>query len=72
MMSLCVGHVQSYHIILVLQEDRELLEEGDNYKEQLFVLPVKNLHQHVDNVFVPHLQLCASVFSQVQQQAQRN
>lgn len=62
----------SHHVVLVLQEDGEFLEEGDDHQQQLLVLPVKNLYQHVDDVFVPHLQLCACVFSQVEQQTQRH
>ncbi len=62
----------SHHVIFVLQKDGELLEEGDDHQQQLFVLTVQDLHQHVNNVFVPHLQLCARVFSQVEQQTQSN
>ena len=62
----------THHVILVLQEDGQLLQEGDDHQQQLLVLPVQDLHQHVDDVLVPHLQLGAGVFSQVQQQTQRH
>lgn len=65
-----VSTMFSHHVVLVLQEDGELLEEGDGHQQQLLVVPLQDLHQRVDDVFVPHLQLGARVFSQVQQQTQ--
>lgn len=54
-----------HHIIFVLHENAEFLQEGYNEDEQLKIIPVQGFHQHVDNVLVPHLQLNASVLSQV-------
>lgn len=63
---LCVPH----HIVLVLQEDAELLEEGDDEHQELLVIPIQSLDQQLDDVLVPHLQLCARVLRQVEEQVE--
>lgn len=60
------------HVVLVLQEDGQLFEEGNNKDQQLLVLSLKNFDQQSNNVFIPHLQLCPRVLSQIQQQVKRN
>lgn len=65
-----VTALNAHHVVLVLQEDGELLEEGDGHQQQLGIFALQDLHQDADDVFVPHLQLCPSVFGQVQQETQ--
>lgn len=60
----------AHHVVLVLQEDAELLEEGDDEHQELLVVPIQSLDQQLDDVLIPHLQLCARVLSQVQEQIQ--
>lgn len=58
----------AHHVVLVLQEDAELLEEGDDEHQELLVIPIQSLDQKLHDVLVPHLQLSACVFGQVQEQ----
>ena len=60
----------SHHVVLVLQEDGELLEEGHCQHQHLLSVALQDLHQHADDVLVPHLELGARVLCQVQQQEQ--
>lgn len=60
----------AHHVVLVLQEDAELLEEGDDKHQELLVIPIQSLDQQLHNVLVPHLQLCARILGQVQEQVQ--
>lgn len=60
----------AHHVVLVLQEDAELLEEGDDKHQELLVIPIQSLDQKLHDVLVPHLQLGARVLSQVQEQIQ--
>ena len=60
----------SYHIVFILHENAEFLQERHNEDEQLGIVAAQRLHQHAHDVLVPHLQLRARVLRQVQQQVQ--
>lgn len=62
----------SYHIIFILHKNAELLQERHNKNQQLKVVPIQGLHQHVHNVLVPHLQLGARILSKIQKQVEGN
>lgn len=69
---MCSPSRRSHHVVLVLQEDAELFEEGDHQHQQLLILPLQRLDQQMHNVLVPHLELRACVLRQIQQQVERN
>lgn len=54
-----------YHIIFVLHKDAEFLEKGHHKDQELLTFPIQCLHQQMDYIFVPHLQLCTRVLRQV-------
>lgn len=70
--SIAAERYKAHHIVFVLHENAEFLQEGYNEDQQLEVLAVQRLHQHVHDVLVPHLQLDARVLSQVQEQVNCN
>lgn len=62
----------THHVILVLHEDGKFFEERNNQHQELLVIAFQNFDQQANNVFIPHLQLCSGVFSEVQQEVKRD
>ena len=61
-------HTHTHHLVFVLSEDAEFLEEGDHENEQLLVLSLHQSGQLRHQSTVTHLQLHTCVLSKVQEE----
>mmetsp|Transcript_16271 Transcript_16271/g.41144 ORF Transcript_16271/g.41144 Transcript_16271/m.41144 type:complete len:219 (-) Transcript_16271:723-1379(-) len=61
------GHAALDHLVLVLEEDAKLLEEGHGEEDQLGALAVQHLHQHGGDLALLHLALYPNVLGKVHQ-----
>lgn len=62
----CVRQV-TYHVVFVLDEDAQLLEEGDDEDEEIVVVPFECVDELADDRLVAHLQLDFEIFGQVEE-----
>jgi len=61
-------HALTHHVVFVLDEDAEFLEERDDENDQLDIVTVECFDEQAHDALVAHFQLHLEVLRQIQQQ----
>lgn len=65
-----LDYSQLFHLVLVLSENRQLLEEVENYEKKVGIVALKHGHQKGDDLSILHFALNLEVFGQIEQQVE--